>query len=562
MKSNATRNQWAARSMAIVMLAGLCAVPVLAQRYVAEDITFSAQPQHDIDQGRPDINATDMESGTMNGSGDIVGFGFCGPVYTDAYKRPYFYDASTGKMANLGDLSGDFGHEDGNTPGYHGTSYARGINEAGWVVGTSFLGVQGSSSTEDNRAFLWIDADGNGARTMTPFDEMFELPPNPNSVWAKARDINDLNQVVIIGESGIYRAQFEFDPNGALNEVGTRLLISEETGFWQGIGPNGEIWWNLPATTSGEGYIWRDLNDNGQVDPNETSTLPVAYPGSRTWTSGMNAQGQVFGTMKTGLKKVAFVWTDLDGDNQMDWDDTNPNGYFEASETSDEVVRFTGNNSDIFNALGNTFPQQLNNLGEAIGAVAGYPESGARFAWIWDAANGARFLDDLLIDPNFVVDNLKQAEGLSDLGEVAVSGMNTTTEEEYLVYLKPVHALTLTYVNPNYGSVEMTPEADPNLADPNDPNTPAYAVRTEVTLTAVPVEGKSFNRWLIFDPNYPGDANYATEDTNTVTTVLMMADHQVEAQFKCGSSLGPMLPMLVLLTAAAIVPRLRRHRRS
>lgn len=558
MRTNAMVSHTARWSMMMLLVGLLCAVPVLGQRYVAEDISFAPQPQHDIDEGRPDINADDVESGAMNSSGDIVGFGFCGPQYDGAYKRPYFYDASAGTMANLGDLGGDFGHEDGNVPGYHATSYARGLNNLGWVVGTSSQGIQGSATTADNRAFLWIDADGNGARTMTPFDEMFELPSNPGSDWAKARDINDLGHVVIVGETGLYRAQFAFDPNGAIVEVGTRIFIDADGGFWQGLGPNGEVWWNMPASSSsGEGYFWRDLNSNGQVDPNEVTVLPSAFPNARTWTSGVSDDGRVFGTMTVGLKKAGFVWTDLDGDNQVDWNDDNANGYFEVFETSTEFVRFTGNNSTYMNPQGNTFPQQLNTKGELVGALAGYPTTGSRFAWIWDEANGARYLDGLLIDPNFVVDNLKQAEGLSDYGEIAVSGINTTTEDEYLVYLKPVYKLGITRFNDDYGTVTIDPPADPNLADPNDPNTPAFVVRSELTLTAVPVEGKAFNKWVIYDPNYPGDANYATEDTNIVTTVVIMADQEVEAHYKCGSSLGPMLPMMGLLLAAAFVSRRR-----
>lgn len=80
--------------------------------------------------------------------------------------------------------------------------------------------------------------------------------------------------------------------------------------------------------------------------------------------------------------------------------------------------------------------------------------------------------------------------------------------------------------------------------EPNDPNWPpfAYPPGTSVTLTAVPVEGKSFKWWKICDPNKPDDPNYET-DANLSLTLVMNDDWTVEAVFSCGGATAG-LPLL------------------
>ncbi|MBN1345479.1 MAG: hypothetical protein JXQ73_22495 [Phycisphaerae bacterium] len=131
-------------------------------------------------------------------------------------------------------------------------------------------------------------------------------------------------------------------------------------------------------------------------------------------------------------------------------------------------------------------------------------------------------------------------------------GSSATTEIDAFSDVAPGVVLDLTKVNETYGEVTLSP--DP-VADP--PTT--YLLNEVVTLTATPIEGKAFNRWVIYDPNFPGDANHAAEDTNTVTTIVMMCDRQVEAAFKCGSALEMVLP-LPLPAALAVFLRGRRRR--
>ncbi len=93
--------------------------------------------------------------------------------------------------------------------------------------------------------------------------------------------------------------------------------------------------------------------------------------------------------------------------------------------------------------------------------------------------------------------------------------------------------LELNIINPSWGSVDVMP---PWVAYP-----PGYTVQ----LTAVPEPNRGFNQWTLYDPNYPSDANYATYDATNPIWITMMSDRQVDAAFKCGTSVGPMLPMML-----------------
>ena len=74
-----------------------------------------------------------------------------------------------------------------------------------------------------------------------------------------------------------------------------------------------------------------------------------------------------------------------------------------------------------------------------------------------------------------------------------------------------------------------------------------------------PTEGKAFKMWKIFDPNHPGDANYVTQDSNAALYLTMDADYEIQAVFKCGSSAGPVLPMILVMLGLLAVSR---HTRS
>jgi hypothetical protein len=111
--------------------------------------------------------------------------------------------------------------------------------------------------------------------------------------------------------------------------------------------------------------------------------------------------------------------------------------------------------------------------------------------------------------------------------------------------------LTVDYAHGNWGQVLL------------DPNLPKYPVGTPVTLTAVPIQGKGFQNWEIYDPNYPGDLNHLEIDPNLSITLMMNSDQHVTAVFKCGSGVQEGLPLLVLgMLACGLVLRGLETRRQ
>jgi len=103
--------------------------------------------------------------------------------------------------------------------------------------------------------------------------------------------------------------------------------------------------------------------------------------------------------------------------------------------------------------------------------------------------------------------------------------------------------LTITETNGSWGSVDV------------EPNQPMYEPNQTITLTAIPIEGKAFSRWEIYDGNYPGDANHAVFDTNDVHVLVMDTDRQVGAAFVCGGSASMLMPLGVVLATLLIVRR-------
>jgi len=140
-------------------------------------------------------------------------------------------------------------------------------------------------------------------------------------------------------------------------------------------------------------------------------------------------------------------------------------------------------------------------------------------------------------------------------------------EQRWGIFTNVSHTLDLTVVKPQFGSVAIDPDLlddcnniDPNVWDPTDWTAlRRYTNGTAVVLTAEPLSGKMLKKWVIYDPNHPGDANYTSEDTNTVLYLTLDADWEIEATFKCGSSsaLPPIAMVLLGLTLTLVIRRLR-----
>jgi hypothetical protein len=132
------------------------------------------------------------------------------------------------------------------------------------------------------------------------------------------------------------------------------------------------------------------------------------------------------------------------------------------------------------------------------------------------------------------------ASGPDNPTQVTMDGNKSVTADFVRAF-----TLTLSVSHNNWGSVNV------------EPNLPAYPEGATVTLTAEPISGKSFKEWTIYDPNYPGDANLAEADSNSSITVVMNTNRQIDADFKCGSGLDSMLPLLSLVLLAMFYVRRR-----
>ncbi len=381
-------------------------------------------PAYDLSQSRPALKLHESQLGTINSLGQLTGTGDAGSTLNRRDARPYFYDPAEHTAANLGDLTGDYA--DQAVLPRNDESGGRGLNDLGWVVG--FSSTQTSVGLTDDRPFLWFDDDNNHAHTP---GEMHELALNPGASHGSALRVNNSGRALINGDTGLYHATLSLNA-GVVTETAARSLIASSA-VNADINQAGDVTFN----TNNTGHVWRDLDSDNIADPNEVTQIPFMSAASTSATAfGINDAGQVVGTMRNEHNKdIAYIWTDLNADNVFDWNDANNNGYFESNETSGEVVRFHGDAAGIGADAGKTFLFDINDQGQAVG---GYFDSSDRRAFIFDATNGMRFLSDL-VDPTFTLD-LRQADAINNMGQIAVIGKNSSGQIDHLVLLTPLLA--------------------------------------------------------------------------------------------------------------------------
>jgi len=120
--------------------------------------------------------------------------------------------------------------------------------------------------------------------------------------------------------------------------------------------------------------------------------------------------------------------------------------------------------------------------------------------------------------------------------------------------------LSISIVNALWGSVDVDPYID---LDPNASGY-QYGCCTQVTLYAIPIQRKSFDCWRFYDPNHPGDANYVDpndNDSNNPLLITMDTHYDIEAVFKCGSGIEPMLPVTLAISGLFLWTRHMRTAR-
>jgi len=416
----------AATLFAAVHLSLLSTSPASTIEFDALNLASMPQPAFDISLSRPLLRFNRPERHAINSQGHLVGVGDAGVSQLNQDARPLYFHNQAATTANLGDLTEDFADPADPTP--NGMSKAYGINDAGWVVGVS--STSAGTGTADDRPFLWFDDDRNHANTS---GEMRELTLNPGATWGKALSVNNTGQVLIAGDTGLYRADFSLNA-GLLTEAPGRTLINANADLVD-LNDAGDV----AYIQGSQGFVWRDLDSDDFADPNETTHIPfmsAAFPNAQAFA--INNAGQVAGTMRNdNARDIGFIWTDLNGDNIFDWNDSNTNGFFEANETSAEVIRFHGDAAGINAASGSTFVFDLNDNGATVG---GYFDSADRRAFIFDPVIGMRFLDDL-IDPLFPL-QLRQADAINNAGQIAAVGRPLGQMTDQPVLLSPI-GLTL-----------------------------------------------------------------------------------------------------------------------
>jgi len=179
-------------------------------------------------------------------------------------------------------------------------------------------------------------------------------------------------------------------------------------------------------------------------------------------------------------------------------------------------------------------------------------------AFIWTGETGMLKLGDVVTALGLDLGGwmLSNPMGISDDGLTIVgNGWSTSGSEGWIATLPPDWVEQVTYeLDVSIAKSDWagwgTVDVDPNLA--------RYFVGRTVTLTALPDDGIAFKKWRLYDPNHPNDPNYIVTDANNPLALVMTADRQVVAVFRCAPG-GGMLPMLsVMLATLGLFVLLRR----
>ncbi len=394
------------------------------------------------------------------------------------------------------------------------------INANGQVVGDSA-----------GRGWLWTD----GVRT-----DIGSLDGTSHG-WCVAFAINDLGQIVGESRDALYRLRGFLWEDGVMTDLG---VLSGTTSRAFEINNIGQVVGRSDCDPSGNhAYLWQGgvMTDLGTLDGSGASKAndinesgqAVGWAGAPSvpdfravlWEDGVitdlgtlgSTKSEAFEITESGIV-VGYSYTAADERHAFLWQD---------GVMTDLGTLPGASDSRAWN---------LNESGQVVG------DSGGR-AFMWQG--GAMIDLNDLIDPNtgWV---LEVAYGINDAGQIVGGGTRMGgSSRAFLLNPPPIYALTITIEGGPpcypYGHVET---------DPYDPDG-EYLAGTEVTLEAVPRDWKVFEHWQIYDPNHPGDANYAAISTDNPIAIVMDADREVTAIFdrgQCGPGVEQMLPVVLLVT--------------
>ena len=91
------------------------------------------------------------------------------------------------------------------------------------------------------------------------------------------------------------------------------------------------------------------------------------------------------------------------------------------------------------------------------------------------------------------------------------------------------------------------------------PDLSCYPDGQEVTLSVTCYDRVACDGWLVYDPNHPGDWNYAVDYPGEELTLIMDGDYEVECMLRylsCGVGTG--MPLLIIAAALGVMSFVRR----
>ncbi len=416
------------------------------------------------------------------------------------------------------------------------------INSSGQIVGSSSVEVTYLLIFHYwlPRAFLWADS---------AIYDLGTLPGSGTLGISAARCINDANQVVGInvgtlptfGGDSLHNHAFLWQ-NGVITDLGSMTDDPNDISVGFAINNAGHTVgaWMLNAEPNvPHAYVrW----DSGAV------TSLGTFGGSTSFAWDINDSNQIAGTARDASEKNrAFLWQDgvltdlgvlpgyddstqalaINESGQVMGISSDPNGVTHSFLWEDGSMTDLG----VLPGRPSTVAAAISDNGVVVGAAA--DPNGESHAFLWN--NGMIHDLNTVIDPNSGW-LLTAATAINKTGQIAGTAR---LNGEAKGFLMQVNVLSITLNTAKQGSVDV------------DPNTPFFEPNATVILTPNAVDGKKFVDW-------GGDVP-AGHETDNPLTITMDSSKAITANFKCGSGLEPMLPLIIVGLFGLMAIRRRRR---
>lgn len=265
----------------------------------------------------------------INNLGQIVGH-----YYTTGGQHAFLWSPSEGFL-DLGTLAND--------PTQGGSSYPRGVNNFGQVIGYSnVITLDGVSQTH---AFSW--SKDKGMQDLGTLASAYAWNSR-----AEAIDINEAGEVVGWSDTPSWQAHvFLWTPKNGIQDLG--IVVNRNSGLKVYINNHGQIA-GTRFTESGKYLAFTWASESGLID---LGTLSGTL-GSESFVQGINDRGQIVGWSDTfSGYSHAFIWSPEHG--------------------MEDLGTLGGNGSSA---------SDINNFGQVVGS-SGIP-SGGYHAFVWSEKEG------------------------------------------------------------------------------------------------------------------------------------------------------------------------------